>query len=401
MNQPDCSLASLTRAAAAQHVDITPQGLDQRFTESAATFLQQVVETAIGVVIEADHHTNWALSRRFTEVYVHDSTQIRLPDTLASIWHGTGGGRDSTSSTAALKVDLMYGLNSGRAHITLLPGRHADNRSPLLDEAVEPGSLHLKDLGYFKLERMKEQAERGEYFLSRLLLGTLVFSTQTSKQAIDLEAIFMQLNEQGVLSSEQLVCVGAQVRLPARLIMVRLSAASAARQRAALKEKAAKHGRTASEKNLALCDWWLLITNVPAELLTPTEAANLYGARWQIELMFKLWKSQSGLASSRSANPWRVLCEVYAKLLLILIEHWILLTGLWSISNRSLTKGVQAIQEQAGILAACVGNRNRLIGCLKYIANILTSSGCMQNKRKKRPNNWQRMGEIDATIGLS
>ena len=401
MNQPDCSLASLTRAAAAQQVAISPQGLDQRFTESAATFLQQVVETAIAVVIEADHRTSWALPRRFTEVYVHDSTQIRLPDALAAIWQGTGGGHNPEKSTAALKVDLMYGLNSGRAHITLLPGRHADNRSPLLDEAVEAGSLHLKDLGYFKLARMQAQADRGEYFLSRLLPGTLLFDTQKSQQAIDLEALLMQLNHQGTLHTEQFVCVGKQARLPARLIMVRLSAASAARQRAALKEKSARHGRTASEKNLALCDWWLLITNVPAELLSPAEAANLYGARWQIELMFKLWKSQSGLASSRSANPWRVLCEVYAKLLLILIEHWILLTGLWSISQRSLTKGVQAIQEQAANLAACVGNRSRLISCLKCIANILTSSGCMQNKRKKRPNNWLRMGEIDATLGLS
>ena len=105
MNQPDCSLASLTRAAAAQHVDISPQGLDRRFTESAATFLQQVVETAIGVVIEADHRTSWALPRRFTEVYVHDSTQIRLPDALASIWQGTALHPLSFSSAQPSHID--------------------------------------------------------------------------------------------------------------------------------------------------------------------------------------------------------------------------------------------------------------------------------------------------------
>jgi hypothetical protein len=78
--------------------------------------------------------------------------------------------------------------------------------------------------------------------------------------------------------------------------------------------------------------------------------------QWGIELMFKLWKSGSHLATSRSGNKWRILCEIYIKLLIVLIQHWILLTGLWQIPQRSLTKGVQAIQEQASNLAACVGD---------------------------------------------
>lgn len=396
MNNPDCSLDALTRAAAAQQVHISPQGLDRRFTETATTFLKQVIEQAIGVVIQADRSTNWALPRRFPEVYVHDSTQIMLPDTLSPLWQGTGGGSHSDTSSAALKIDLMYGLNAGRPHVHLLPGKHADNRSPLLDVTVAPGSLHLKDLGYFKLERMKEQAARGEYWLSRLQPGTLVYTRVDDTQAMDLGDYLQQLQARGMTNAERPMWIGAEARLPARLIMVRLSEASAARQRAALKDKARKQGRTPTEKNLALCDWWMLITNVPTDMLSAQEAPNLYGARWQIELMFKLWKSQSRLAASRSENRWRILCEVYVKLLIVLIEHWILLTGLWEISRRSLTKGVQGIQEQAANLAACIMNRTRLIDCLINLGSILTSSGCVQNKRKKKPNNWQRLGEIDA-----
>jgi Transposase DDE domain len=396
MNKPDCSLDALTRAAAAQQVHISPQGLNKRFTETATVFLKQVIEQAIGTAIQADRCTNWALPRRFPEVYVHDSTQIMLPDTLCSLWRGTGGGIDSDTSSAALKIDLMYGLNAGRTHVHLLPGKHADNRSPLLDVAVAPGSLHLKDLGYFKLERMQEQAAQGQYWLSRLLPGTLTYARADDRQAMDLGDFLQQLKARGITNAERQVWIGAQARLPARLIMVRLSEASAARQRAALKDNARKQGRTSSEKHLALCDWWVLITNVPPDLLSPEEAPNLYGARWQIELMFKLWKSQSRLAVSRSANQWRILCEVYVKLLIVLMQHWILLTGLWEISRRSLTKGVQGIQEQAANLAACIMNRTRLIDCLKGIGSILTSSGCRQNKRKKKPNNWQRLGEIDA-----
>lgn len=396
MNQPDCSLDALARSAAAQQLEISPQGLDQRFNETTTTFLKQVIEQAIGIAIQADQPVKWAISRRFTEVYVHDSTQVMLPESLSAILPGTGGGRSSKAASAALKIDLMYGLNSGRARLQLLAGKHADNRSPLLDEAVEPGCLHLKDLGYFNLARMRKQAERGEYWLSRLQPTTLVYQTSKETESIDLEGVLQQLKANNVSHAERQVYVGSKVRLPARLIMVRLSAASASRQRAAFKDNAKKHGRTPTEKNLALCDWWLLICNAPETLLSTEEAPNLYGARWQIELMFKLWKSQSGLAVSRSANQWRILCEVFVKLLIVLIQHWILLTGLWAISERSLTKGVQAIQEQASYLGASIGNRTVLIRCLKVICSVLTSSGCMQNKRKKKPCTWQRMGEIDA-----
>ena len=243
---------------------------------------------------------------------------------------------------------------------------------------------------------MRQQAARGEYWLSRLQTNTLIYDAADDAQTLDLEALLMRLKAQEQRTAEIQICVGQQARLPARLIMVRLSEASAGRQRAALKKKASKHGRTPSEQNLALCDWWLLITNVPKALLSQEEAPNLYGARWQIELMFKLWKSQSRVAVSRSENKWRVLCEVYVKLLVVLIQHWILLTGLWWISQRSLTKGVQGIQEQAGYLAACVGNRRLLIRCLKGLSQIFSSPSCLQNKRNKKPSNWQRLGEIDA-----
>jgi len=399
MGNPDSSLDGLVRTAAFQQLEISSQGLDKRFTEASSTFARQVLEAAISQTIQADSPVDWELTRRFKAVYVHDSTQIALPAELALIWQGTGGGTTSDAeqaNKASLKVDLMYDLNSGETRIELMAGRHSDNRSPLLACAVEPGSLHLKDLGYFNLERMKEQAERGEFWLSRLLSGTNVYTTGDTPKSIDLGAELQALSIAGITVAERQVLVGAEVQLPARLIMVRLSPESAARQRAVAFDKSQKRGRTPSARHLALCDWWLLITNVPESLLSKNEAPNLYGARWQIELMFKLWKSGSHLATSRSGNKWRILCEIYIKLLIVLIQHWILLTGLWEIPQRSLTKGVQAIQEQASNLAACVGDsRNSLVKCIKRLAVVfVSSSGCRQNRRRRKPNNWLNLQKV-------
>ena len=65
----------------------------------------------------------------------------------------------------------------------------------------------------------------------------------------------------------------------------------------------------------ALAAWTVYVTNVPVALLSLDEALVLARCRWQIELLFKLWKQEGRIDESRSEQPWRVLCEVYAKLL--------------------------------------------------------------------------------------
>jgi len=45
---------------------------------------------------------------------------------------------------------------------------------------------------------------------------------------------------------------------------------------------------------------------------------------------------------------------VYGKLLDVLIQHWLVLTGLWQMPQRSLVKGCQMIKEQSARLAACM-----------------------------------------------
>jgi hypothetical protein len=98
--------------------------------------------------------------------------------------------------------------------------------------------------------------------------------------------------------------------------------AAARRQR--LREETTRKGQAVSVRRLALADWTLLVTNVPASRLSVEEALVLVRARWQIELLFKLWKDQGLLDESRSQKRWRRLCELYAKLLGLVLQHWLL-----------------------------------------------------------------------------
>ena len=68
------------------------------------------------------------------------------------------------------------------------------------------------------------------------------------------------------------------------------------------------------------------MTNCEPELLTWEAVVVLYRARWQIELMFKLWKSHNRLATHRAgAAAEEQLAVVYVKLIAVLVQHWILL----------------------------------------------------------------------------
>lgn len=98
------------------------------------------------------------------------------------------GGTEKTSS-AAVKIDTRLELKTGRLQFDLLDGKHSDNRCHGALAIYEPGTLHLEDLGYFKLSRLKERSERGEYWISRLQPGTLVF-TEAGEQT-DLPDTFL------------------------------------------------------------------------------------------------------------------------------------------------------------------------------------------------------------------
>ena len=54
----------------------------------------------------------------------------------------------------------------------------------------------------------------------------------------------------------------------------------------------------------ATATWTIVVTNVPRELLNVEEAMLLARLRWQIELLFKLWKSHGGIDEwSRQVDP--------------------------------------------------------------------------------------------------
>jgi hypothetical protein len=381
MADPDATLDALTQTAAALGVPISAAGLTQRFTPEAATFLQRVLAEALQRVLAADPLALPILTQ-FAAVYLEDSTTISLPDALQDLWPGCGNA--STQAAAALKLTVRLDLLTGQlVGVALNSGRTHDRRAahPITDLPAK--ALYLADLGFFSLERLQQIAVQEAFFLSRLQAQTTVF-TADGQRWDDLAALLATHDTQVDLP----VTLGVRQRLRARLVAVRAPQEVVDQRRRRLREEARRRGQTVSARQLALAAWTVFISNAPAARLPVAAVWVVARARWQIELLFKLWKSHGRIDESRSGKQWRVLCDVYAKLLAMVVQHWVALIDLWGYPDRSLVKAAQTVQKYALQLATGLPYQQRTRETLEDIVRTLTA-GCRKNPRRKRPNTDQ------------
>jgi hypothetical protein len=380
---PDARVEQLAQSAARVGVDVTAQAIDQRFTLATAALLQEVVTASMQHLIAADP-VAIPILQRFSAVRVHDSTTIVLPDALAQQWSGCGGiSLEHTASAlkCGVQLDLLTGALCG---LDLADGRASDHRLGVQHAALPAGSLRLADLGFYDLGVLAALSAADVYWLSKIEPNTLI-SDATARECGVL-AFVQALGE--VAQWQGAVWVGKGRRLRARLLVRRVPQEVADQRRRRIRKTARDKGVAPSAAALALAEWTILITNIPAELLTLEEALVVAKVRWQIEVLFKLWKSQGQLDTWRSGKPARILCEVYAKLLAMVVQQWALVVGCWRFPERSLVKAAQVVRDHAPELASARARVDRLSEVLQTIQHVLTRTARM-NSRKKHPNTYQ------------
>lgn len=375
---PEATYDQLVQAIARAGSRISPQALQQRFTSEATTCLATVLEAVSTAVIRADT-VGTSLLTRFTAVWLLDSSTVRLPDSYAEDWPGSG-----EAGTAGAKLHVMLDLVRGRLQgPTVKPGRPHDKHSPLQPVPIERGALRITDLGFYALERLRQIGDASAYWLCRAQVQTSLRTTDGQRWTL---LAFMRTQRGDVV--DVAITLGATHQLPARLIAFRLDGQAAARRRRALRRQARKKGQTVSADRLALADWDICVTNVPTRLLTAAESRILLRARWQIELLFKRWKSGGKIAVSRSQSADRILCELSAKLIGQVITHWCSVLGAWHVLERSLVKVARVVQDHATALALALTSRRQLSRVL-HVLQESCQTGCRVNTRKTLQNHCQ------------
>jgi hypothetical protein len=378
---PHASLSELVATTAALGVTVTVEALHQRFTEAAALCLEQVLTATVRQLIAAEPLV-LPLLERFTEVVVQDSTTIILPELLAAYWRGCGG--DPNAGNAALKLQLALDLRTGRLRGPQLHDGRESDRNASLEHDLPAGALRIVDLGYWDLDTLDRLHDRGVYWFSRAQATTAVQSADGNWWSL-----LALLQAQGQTRFDQWVRLGKQAQVKARLLALRLPAQVVAKRRRRLRAEAKEAGEPEPTLRLALAAWAIYVTTIPAQLLSVEEALLLGAARWQIELLIKLWKSHGEIDLVRDVNPWRVLCELYGRLLGQIVQHWVILVSCWDQAGRSQTKAAQTLRGHWLCLATSLRVVERLREALTTVARCMRAV-CRMNPRKGRPNTYQR-----------
>jgi len=375
LQNPDASDEDLAQMAVQCGADVTPQAVEQRHSPKLVQFLEGLFRRASQMAFGSQRSLAPLLDR-FASVTVLDSSTITLPDSMAEQFPGCGGSYGG--GAAAMKLQTELDLRSGAVHVSIEAGRSADGTTPRQLVRRGAGALRITDLGYFSLAVFATIVQWGEHFLSRLQYGTTV--SLASSTAVD---VLEWLGQQAGPFVDQAVMLGKDQPLACRLIAWRVPPEQANRRRQKLREETrSKKGREPSAARLAWCDWTILITSVPQTSLTPAEAVVLYRARWQVELLFKRWKSQDRVAVLSGATEVRQMVRVWSRLLAALVQHWLMIASAWGDATKSPSKVCEAVRNLISRLAADLRRGRGLLRTLADLCRIVAKT-CQRNKRSK------------------
>lgn len=117
------------------------------------------------------------------------------------------------------------------------------------------------------------------------------------------------------------VSIGKDAQVPCRLIIYPVDRNTYERRLRATSKQAKSYGYQVSENFKIKAQLTLYITNVPEDILPAAAIKKTYGLRWQIELFFKIWKSQANIDKVKEMKLHRFECQLIAKLIWLII-HW-------------------------------------------------------------------------------
>ncbi len=382
IDDPEANLDDLAQACADLGVEISLQGFDQRLNPYTLEFLKEMLSRAMEQ-FKNNSPLPLPLLQQFSAINLVDSTVIGLPDNMVAEFPGCGGDGPQASLKIQLKFEFLYGNLS---QIVLQTGKEPDQNFEAYLAEIQAGSLNINDLGYFVLANLKTIDKGKEaYYISRHLFGTSILTLM--EETINLGTMLKNASDQPF---EMEVLLGAKEKLPCRLICLPLPQEVADRRRQKAKEKARQQGKTLSKAYLALLDWLIFVTNVPQQMLSIEHVALLYRVRWQIELVFKLWKSYCGLDHIQGLRRERVLFELYPKMMGIILTQFLLAPlrmphGAWANREISFFKVRNIFQRFALELMRSLRKLDDLAAVLTKIFKRIERFGFKQ-KRTKQPN---------------
>ena len=288
---------------------LKPSSFYERFTPALVKYLRLSVTHLIKAVVGSTVSLSGTLAH-FQDLMIADATVLRLYEFLASSFPGVR----TNHSKAAAKLHVVMSATGVNPHtIALTSGRKHEVKKLKIGPWVRL-KLLLLDLGYFSFHLFDRISRNGGYFISR-----------------------MKTNADPLITKEFRRCRGRSIKMVGRRLRdvlpglkrktfdVEIAVEFRKRSYSGKQSVKTRKYRLVAVWNELTQKHHLYITNVPPEKLSAQDIALAYKARWEVELLFKAWKSQFRLDNLPSANKHVVEALIYASVITMLVSRKLLI----------------------------------------------------------------------------
>lgn len=348
------SLATLSSKLLGHYnISLSPQALNERFNDFAVEYMKLVFNKLMSQqnkLLDNNFH--------FKRILINDSTTFSLSERFSSEFKGVGG-----SSKSTIKIQLQYDLLSGNFTCCEPMSGEINDATHInkMSKHTNCGDLRLADLGYYKIDYLNKIHKKGAFYISKIKSTTPLYlknlnppKTKSGKiikkyeyTRIDALDLIKPLADGETIEIKD-IYIGSNKELKSRLIITKLSEDNK-RKRNLKYEKVLEHERrTATERSTAWIALNAYITNIPEKILISEQVHEMYSLRWQVEIMFKVWKSIfkiSNTKNNKNIKIQRFKCFLYGRLISILFSSGIVFAAKEIIHNENLDDNEKEISD--------------------------------------------------------
>jgi len=318
------SLADTIRTIKSKSI-MTIQALRKRMNTGAAmSLITKVFEKTFHIVIERMSQIIFPCNEKekllnnFQNVYLQDSSEFLLDPALKETFKGSSGGNGNGKQDSSVKIDLIYEIkNKFFTHFKVTDRTEPDSiLGEKILEILKAGDLVIRDLGYSSLNVFQKIQEIGAYFLSRLHGTIKVYLDPLENQAICLGSFLEKNAINGLV--DKTVYLG-KAMFQCRLVAYKIPPDLEKERRKEYLKECKKRKRQPDQEYIKRLSFTIFITNVSVSIWMPEIVGTIYRLRWQIELIFKSWKSDLNFDYLKGKSPLRIKCFIYARLTAIML----------------------------------------------------------------------------------
>lgn len=310
------SLQECCNDLAQQGKQLSKVALHKRFNSRSLDFLKSVLAEQMASRVFLEQTNRWY---SFARVIISDSTKIALAEQFSTDYPGFGGCRGGAS---LMNIQYAYDLKQGDwEYLDFTKVTQNDQGySKKTLQFISKDDLHIRDLGYITKDYLAEVVAQEAFFINRLPPKWKPVDNLVGRP-IDWTALYSDMKRSKQQHFETTVTIGSsKAAFSCRLIAVAVPEQVWTERIRKAQKQAKSYGCQLSDEYKERCRFSVFITNVNEHILKSEHIIELYGLRWQIERIFKTWKSLLGIDKTKAVKKERLECQLIARFIWILIN---------------------------------------------------------------------------------